>query len=206
MDSREQIIVQAMHLFMRYGVRSVTMDDLAGSMGISKKTLYQFVKNKEDLLDGLLDHMHCKDTNELAGIIAASKDAIDALLNVAKMVSQKLELISPVTIYDLKKYYPRQWAKIDDYERKQIYSFTLENLERGKREGLYREDIDTDFIARLHVGQSMMVTDESIFPSDQYTKTRLMFSLMHHYIMGISTEKGRTVLSQRMQELLKNKI
>lgn len=195
-----------MHLFMRYGVRSVTMDDLAGSMGISKKTLYQFVKNKEDLLDGLLDHMHCKDTNELAGIIAASKDAIDALLNVAKMVSQKLELISPVTIYDLKKYYPRQWAKIDDYERKQIYSFTLENLERGKREGLYREDIDTDFIARLHVGQSMMVTDESIFPSDQYTKTRLMFSLMHHYIMGISTEKGRTVLSQRMQELLKNKI
>jgi len=195
-----------MHLFMRYGVKSVTMDDLAGSMGISKKTLYQFVKNKEDLLDGLLDYMHCKDTSEMERIIAASEDAIDALLNVANLVSQKLELISPVTIYDMKKYYPRQWSKIDEYERKQIYSFTLQNLDRGRREGLYREDLDLDFVARLHVGQAMMMTDEAVFPSEKYPKSRLMFSLMNHYIMGISTEKGRAILSERMQEILKNKI
>jgi len=200
MDTRVLILEQSMKLFMKYGIKSVTMDDIASTMGISKKTLYLHVRNKEDLLFQVLEYRHSAEVLNTDCILVDSKDAIDALLKIAKQASERLNEISPTTIYDLKKYHPAVWAALDKKESHHVLELMHENLERGKREGLYRADIDNDFIARLNVGQVMMIMDENVFPSSKYPKSRLLLTLMIHHIRSISSPKGRLVLQERLKE------
>jgi len=200
MDNRVHILEQSMKLFMKFGIKSVTMDDLARSMGISKKTLYQYVENKEDLLLQILEYRHCQEVMNTECLLEKSSDAIDSLLKVARLAALKLDEISPATIYDMKKYYPKVWEMVDKKESEQVFQLMHANLEQGKTEGLYRADIDNDFIARLNVGQVMMIMDESVFPSNKYPKSRLLLTLIIHHIRGISSPKGRQVLQERLKE------
>ena len=149
------------------------MDDIARAQGMSKKTLYQHVANKEELIH-LIIQKHIEEEKAFClAIQKDSKDSISEMFAMAKHVLEMLSTMSSTTVYDLQKYYTNSWNLIEEFESDFIYKVIKNNLERGVAEKLYRSDIDTDIIAKLYVGKSATVTDESTFPRDQYKKDEL---------------------------------
>lgn len=159
MDQRQQSILEgAIKLFKQYGLRSVSMDDVAGSLGMSKKTLYQFVENKDDLITRSLDYLIQKTT-----IVEIEKNenlnAIDVLLEISRIVRAETVEINPVVKFDLYKYYPAIYNSTLSKKREMIYHDLLANYKKGVYQGLYRGDIDIDLVAKLYIKNLMEMHD-----------------------------------------------
>lgn len=159
MDQRQQSILEgAIKLFKQYGLRSVSMDDVAGSLGMSKKTLYQFVENKDDLITRSLDYLIQKTT-----IVEIEKNenlnAIDVLLEISRIVRAETVEINPVVKFDLYKYYPAIYYSTLSKKREMIYHDLLANYKKGVHQGLYRGDIDIDLVAKLYIKNLMEMHD-----------------------------------------------
>ncbi|MEM8907001.1 MAG: TetR/AcrR family transcriptional regulator [Bacteroidota bacterium] len=196
MELRQIMLNKVAELFMRYGIKSVSMDDISRTLGISKKTLYQYVDNKADLLQQTFQQHIDEDIQTMERIVAESTDAIDELLNIAKYVTQSLRELSPNTLYDLQKYYQEVWQMIEGLHQKHIYSLILVNLERGIRESLYRDDLTPDIIARIYMGCNSIMVDEAIFPLRKYSMEQLYLEYMRYHIYGIASKKGLRLLEK----------
>lgn len=195
-DQEIRVLTQARDMFMRYGIRSITMDDIARELGISKKTLYQHVDNKADLIDRIVDmHIH----NEkacLSTITRDSQDAIDHLLSIARYVLTMLRGMQPTTMFDLKKYYHAAWEKMDQFHLGHVSAIIRRNIENGVREGLYRENLNADIISKLYVGKTMLLNDEEMFPVNDYNREALFVEYINYHLRGILSEKGLKKLKQ----------
>lgn len=180
---------------MRYGIKSVTMDDIAREMGISKKTLYQYVENKSDLIGQIFQEKIKNEKQCMADIREAATDAVDEILRIARYVIQELRQMSPTVMYDLRKYYRDTWRQMEALHQRHIYQLIRENLERGQAEGLYRENIDVDIIAKLYVAKTPLVVDEDIFPTREYNVEKLFEEYMMYHIHGIASAEGLALLA-----------
>lgn len=200
MELKERIVQRAEELFMRYGIRSVTMDDLARDLGISKKTLYQFVENKVDLIEQIMELHIYEEHSSIDHISKQAADAIEAILNIAQYVTDKIRCISPTIIYDLKKYYKECWDKMEGLHRDFVYSRIRTNLQQGIAQGLYRTDLNIDIVAKLFVGKTTLVTDEELFPLEEYDQETLFREYMNLHIHGIASPKGLQLLELYQQK------
>jgi len=190
MDTKKQILTKSESLFMRYGIKSVTMDDIARELGISKKTLYQFVENKADLIQKIFNEYIKCEKAEMDEIFIASANAIEEILNIGKYVIQQLRELAPTVMYDLQKYYRESWKLMQSLHQQDVYQVIKANLERGIKEGLYREDLDPDIIAKLYVGKTSLLVDEALFPLKHYDKGCLFKEYIKYHIQGIASPKG----------------
>jgi TetR/AcrR family transcriptional regulator, cholesterol catabolism regulator len=196
METRERILTHANQLFMKYGARSVTLDDVARDLGISKKTIYQYFENKEDIVcEVTRNHMRAEEEagNRIAGI---SENALDELARFIQHTIQSLKTISPQLIFETQKYYPQAWQIFHDHKNDYILSKVRENLERGIREGLYRADIHVEIVARMRVAQIEMSLDPALFPPDQFDFVEIQLQMIELYMFGVMTKKGRAYLSE----------
>ena len=175
---------------MRFGIKSVTMDDIARELGISKKTLYQHVDNKTDLLDRIIDQHIATEKECIQQITAESRDAIDEQLSIARYVLTILRQMRPTTMFDMKKYYRDCWRKMDEFHLGYVYKVIRTNIERGIAEGWYRDNVSADVIAKLYVGKTMLLTDEEMFPAHSYDRDSLFLEYIHYHLRGILSEKG----------------
>ncbi|MCR9290316.1 MAG: TetR/AcrR family transcriptional regulator [Bacteroidetes bacterium] len=196
MELKQQILFKAMEMFMRYGIKSITMDDLSRKLGISKKTLYRFVDNKGDLINKIFEIETAKEKEMVTKITNESKDAIDEILGIAKLVIQQLREYSPTLIYDLQKYYRESWMKIEAYHSEYVYGIIKTNLERGIKEGYYRENLNADIIAKLYVEQTLSVVNEDTFPLKEYNREKLYKAFINYHIHGIASPSGIKLLEQ----------
>jgi AcrR family transcriptional regulator len=205
-DIKNTILQKALLLFFRYGLKSVTMDDIARELAISKKTLYQFFENKNDLLTQIMEIENEKDATITCQIIHKSSDALDELLGHAQhAIGELSKLMSSSTmIYDFQKYYREIWSKFENEMNNRIYEGTKNNIERGIREGLYRADVDADIIAKLYVSKMMCFVDEDMFPSKKYDKVKLFKQYLIYHIHGIATAKGLKKLEERINAFVKS--
>ena len=136
----KDIIIKAGELFVKYGIKSMTMDDIAREMGVSKKTLYQFVENKKDLVKKVMSlHIH-NQQDCICEMHSAEGNAIDKLMEIGAFVNQHMRSLHPSVIFDLKKYHPEAWGYLNKHKEEFIYTTIKSNLEEGMSEGLYRED------------------------------------------------------------------
>lgn len=185
-------------LFMRYGIKSITMDDVARELGISKKTLYQFVDSKDDLVNRMLER-HIEEEKEQCGQLnLRAANAVEEMFLVIETNNQQLAQMKANIVYDLQKYHRDAWEKIQAFQQGFLYKIVCENLERGVREGVYRADFDVDIVARLHIAQSFQLFDEDIFPQNAYSKERLFREFLMHYLYGIVSEKGLQLLKAKL--------
>src|SRR4051812_40500774 len=151
MEPQERIVGKAHELFMRYGIRSVSMDEVANQLGMSKKTIYQFYADKDALVEDVIDielnanQVECRQRN------AGSENPVHEVFLAMDMVMGMLTTMNPALIFDLEKYHPKAFKKYSDYKNKFLYEVIRENIENGKREGLYREDIQTDVMTRFRL-------------------------------------------------------
>jgi len=191
MDMNKSIILEKVHeLFMKYGLKSVSMDDISRTLGISKKTLYQAVENKRDLIKEVFQKHINDEEAAINEIVASSKDAVDEIIGIARYVTGLLREISPTTLYDMQKYYGDIWGMMETLHQGHIYETIKTNLDRGIFEGLYRKNLNTDIIAKLYVGKTMLIVDEDIFPLKDYNKEKLYLEYVYYHLHGIALPRG----------------
>ena len=185
-------------MFFRLGIKSITMDDVAQELGISKKTLYQFVENKDDLVAKVMDRHLDTQCREDEVIHAQSSDAIDELVRVIQQIMSDLQQMKPNVIRDLQKYHRSTWEKIQHFQRDYIFNIALKNLEWGRAEGLYRDNFNVEVTAKFYIATSMTVFDEALFPKPQYSFDQLFKEHITNYLYSIVSDKGRELLKIKL--------
>ncbi len=202
MEVKERIIEQSMLLFLRYGIKSITMDDIARELGMSKKTLYQYVDNKADLIEKIIRQHIYNEKMALTAIRKLTKDAIEEMLMIAKHVIQLLRQTPPSMAFDLQKHYRPCWNLMEKFSHKHIYNVIKENIENGIKQGIYRDDIDADIVAKLYVAKTSLVVDEELFPLSEYNKETLFKEYIDYHIHGIASPKGLKLLEKHTKNQL----
>ena len=201
-ESREQqqLLLKARDLFMRIGIRSVSMDDIARELGISKKTLYQLVENKEGLVEQVLEADTCRDLETLNRNREESADAIDEFLRNSRYFIRQMREMSPTAMHDLRKYYPELFHNQIKAHQHEFHRGVAANLERGMREGLYREDLDAEVIANLYVGMTMMVIDRGVFPAQERPLSEILLQQSTYHFNGVVNAVGRDRLEHYLKQ------
>jgi AcrR family transcriptional regulator len=198
-----RILNTAGEKFMRYGIRSVSMDDIASDLGMSKKTLYEHFRTKRKLVEEVSVRFIEMDKQAMLEIREKASDALDEMVRIARYVSETLQHVPQTTLHDLKKYYQGCWHHFDQFHKDFIYQTIYENIERGIAEGVYRADINADIMARLYIGKSILITDQDLFPLNKYPTAVLFKQFIMYHIYGLASAKG---LKQLNKYLVKQKI
>ena len=195
---KESIVNKAADLFLNLGFKSVTMDDIATSMGISKKTIYVHFSNKSELVDAVSFYLFDSICDGIDTICDKSANPIEELYDIKMFVMHHLknEKVSPQ--YQLKKYYPQTYSRLHQAQFKKMHESVSESLQKGIDMELFRANIDVDFIARMYFNGMTGIKDESIFPVSKYNnKEYLMESYLEYHLRAIVTEeKGMNILQQ----------
>lgn len=185
-------------LFLRFGIKSITMDEVAADLGISKKTLYQFVESKDDLVMKVLESHIAKGTSKCYSMTAMAPNAIEEILILLDSNSQELAQMKTNIVYDLQKYHREAWEMMRKFQHDFVFKVIRENLLRGRKEGMYREDFDVDIVAKLHLATSFNLFDPHLFPDGVVSKVTLFKEYMMHYLHGIVSPKGLTYLKKKL--------
>lgn len=198
-DRLQRILDETARIFWKLGIKSVTMDDVATRLGISKKTLYQYVSDKNDLVDRVLKHLSTCYKCDI-DMVRARKDqnAIDELYAVTTTVAGQLQGIHPSIHFDLEKYHPEAFRNMREGKRREILECQVENMERGIREGLYREDLNIPMIATIYIARFDMVFDGALFPPDKFSMNDLHWEIFRYHVRGIASKKGLDYLEKKL--------
>lgn len=199
-EIKNKLIQTADEMFMRLGIKSVSMDDIARELGVSKKTVYQFVENKRELVNLVMEEDACKDIAVIKENHEQSKDAIDEFLCNSRYFIRQMREISPATLRDLQKYYPDIWKEQLQAHHAEFTKSIAANLERGMEEGLYRDDLDSEIIANLYTGMMMMIIDTSVFPAQERTLSQIISQHSKYHFNGIVNQFGRDRLEEYLRQ------
>jgi AcrR family transcriptional regulator len=195
-EELKTILGKVRALYRKYGIRSVTMDDVAHELGISKKTLYQYVHDKDDLVNQVIDMEIRERKSRMETSCADICNAIEQLFEIGRCISFMLKDYSPVSEYDLRKYYPDLYIKVRDLRRSHIMHFIQSNLIKGKEEGIYREDLNVDIISRLSVANIDSMIDSEVISITEFIEPRFYHEYFVYHIRGISNGKGIEILER----------
>jgi AcrR family transcriptional regulator len=200
MEVKERILEKAGDLFMRYGIRSITMDEIAAQLGISKKTIYQFFTDKDEMVTAVIDLEVQKNEMECVQFRKQSNDAVHQIFLALESMEEMLQAMNPQILYDLEKHHPRSFKKIRDYKYQFLYREITDNLRWGIEEGLYRPEINVDILSKIRIEMAFMPFNPDIFPHTRYKITELSFELANHFLFGITTIKGRQLTEKYITE------
>ncbi|WP_266361945.1 TetR/AcrR family transcriptional regulator [Tellurirhabdus rosea] len=201
MEVKERIIKETEALFWKYGVRSITMDDIARQIGISKKTIYQHFTDKDDIVFQVMHYRMELDRKNADCQMAEIENPIEEMLMVSEMMRTQLATMNPSLIIDVQRHYPRAWQVFTDFKEKFVLEQIRENLRRGVAQGLYLASVDIEIMSRLRIELVQLGFNELIFPvSRSRTLADVQIQLLHHFIRGILTEKGISIYNQYLTE------
>ena len=191
MDQKELHIIDQVHqLYQKYGIKSVTMDDVSTHMAISKKTLYKYVSDKSDLVNKVVNYELGKRKALFSKIFSKSMNAIEELIEVNKTINEFIINYNCSMEYDLQKYYPEIFMKIKKIRRENMYSAIINNLKKGKKEGLYRAELNEEIITKLHVFRIENSAGNDQFSLDEITSSEFINEVFSYHIRGIANKTG----------------
>ena len=196
MSQTERIILGAEELFLKAGIKSVTMDDIARHLGMSKKTIYQFFKDKNELVIGLVRKKIQEDEEQMEEILNKSSNVIEGMINMMKCSEEIFSRINPVVIHDLQKYHPDAWKQFQNFKSGVIVQTLEELLKKGIEQGYIRAEIDVKIIARMRMGQVEMGFDTAIFPQSEFNVWKVQQQFLEHFNYGICTLEGYKLLNE----------
>ncbi|MFW6043744.1 MAG: TetR/AcrR family transcriptional regulator [Marinilabiliaceae bacterium] len=201
-EKKLSIIEKALELFRLYGIRSVTMKDLADESGISKKTLYRYWSNKNELVSEVMEQATDEIRQKLDKEPADEINAIEEFFFRRQEVLKQLSRQNTAIAFDLKKYYPDTFQKVKENRRKILYQAHKLNLNKGIKQGLYRADLDTDFISKLMTGGHVYTFDRlyGIFAEEELLSEEFRQNLFNYHFRGICTEKGLKIFKKLISQ------
>ena len=196
MDELQKILEAAENLFRKYGIRSVTMSDIAAQLGISKKTLYLHIENKHELIEKIMALYISSERQMCNKIGITAIDALDEMLKISMQVQHNIENMNPSLLFDLRKYHYPIWQQFEAFRNDFILNLMRNNIDKGKAEGIYRNDLNSDIISRIHIGCIHIFTDDELLPPDQFPRPVVHKQFVMYHLHGIVTEKGRLLMEK----------
>ncbi len=185
---------------MRYGIRSINMDEIASSLGISKKTIYQFFKDKEELIFAVIERETAENEKECVQFQTQASDAVQEIFLAVENLEELLRSMHPQAVSDLEKYHPRAYQKIREFKYQFLLEAMVGNLRRGIEEGVYRSDLQKDIVARSRIEASFLVFNADVFPHSRYSMADVSFELAILFLHGVATDKGRKLIEKYTKE------
>lgn len=199
---RERILELAGEQFTRFGVRTVTMEDIARLAGISKKTVYLEFKDKKDLVREAFKSILEKDKKRLQFIVDSGDRIIEHLVQSSQTMRDRLEHMNPIAILEIQKYFPEAWAEFESFKKDFVLQDLFNVLERGKDLGYFRPEIDSMILAQLRVSQISSAFESGIQGKTGQEIMNMQLEMMDHFLHGIFTEKGRLAYQHQKETTL----
>lgn len=196
MPVRARILETASRMFRTYGIKSVTMFDISRECGVSKKTVYEHFKDKEELVQDGVRFLLKRHEQHLEDFRQHSANAIEELLKEVEYIEQVGNTINPVMLFEMQKYLPDIWKDVEVFKQERLLQAITANLERGMREGLYRKDLKLNIMARMRLLQLDMAFEPSQFSVVQFNMHEVMKEIATHFILGVITMKGRKLAAE----------
>lgn len=193
-------------VFMRFGIKSVTMDDMARQLGVSKKTLYKYVSDKRDLVNKTFEKFLEDDKCMVNDISERNLNAIDEVFEISEKIMGNIKEVHPSIFFDLQKYYPEAWNIFQQHKHSFVYECVESNLKKGIAEGLYRDNMRCDIIAKAYVTQIHDIFDPELYTPSEYSYTELYMEIFRYHIRGIASPKGIEYLKEKVKREQSNHI
>jgi AcrR family transcriptional regulator len=197
---REKIVNKASEMFITLGFKSVTMDDIAGELGISKKTIYTHFKNKTDLVKEVTSVLFEFITHGIDCICELDNNPIEELYEIKKFVMMHLKNENSSPQYQLQKYYPEIFHTLKNQQFEMMQECTVRNLKKGVEQGLYRNNLNIEFVSRIYFIGVNGIKDDELFPARNFPKAQLMEEYLEYHLRGIVTKKGQLTLNKFINE------
>ena len=198
---RQEIIEKVRSLYKTYGIKSVTMDDVAHHLAISKKTLYQFFHDKDELVKSVVECDFDKKSLNMK-LDLPNLNAIEEVVQYYKMQINMIKDHKPSFIYDLKKYYPEIFANIQKRMRERIMNNTRSNIAKGINEGLYRKNIDVEIIAKLNLMRIEGIMSGEFFTHEEMISEKLMSEIYIYHMYAIVNDAGRELFEKHLNDMI----
>lgn len=205
-EVKDRILKGAEELFRRYGVRSITMDEIARHLGISKKTIYQYFSDKDDVVCSVtLAHLqiHHKEFEQVA---EESKNSVEELVRLSLCLKENLKDMNAAVLFDLQRYHQKAWSMWIDFKRKVIKESVVRNLKKGIVDGYFRKEIDPEILSIMRLEMIQMGFDDQLFPRDRYSLAEVQLNLLEHFIHGLLTDKGRKLYNKYKETITEHSI
>lgn len=197
MDVKEYLIEEADRLFCQYGFKSVTMDDIAKHVGMSKKTIYQHFKDKDELVNILIKEKLNSQDHAMKEASINAENAVHEIFYAIENMSNLLNSVNPKLFYDLQKYHPTAWVYFKNFKEKTLTERIRQNLKRGVAEGYYRAEIEVDILTQMRLDQiNLIFNQHDNYTNNQYNIAQVMITLTAHFLYGISNLKGLELIKQ----------
>ena len=187
----EKIIEGCDKLFRKFGIKSLSMDDIARELGISKKTLYIYFTDKNDLVYKTFTKLLTNKELQCKCIKEETLNAIEEILMISRNISQEMKGINPAVFYDLRKYHPESWQLFEKHSQTFVFTQIKDNLEKGQAEGFYRVDLNSGIIAQLYISLIHTITNPELFSNLDYDFSAVYQQLIKYHLHGISTKLGQ---------------
>ena len=202
MEARERILQQAETMFLRNGIKGVSMDDIAVTLSMSKKTLYKAFANKDGIVQAAMSSHLSKVRADGTRIGSGAVNAVQKMVLFARWADAQFNEVHPSIVHDLRKFHPVTWAWFQEHQYTFLLAQLIHNLRRGIREGVFRPNFDVGILARLHLGQVERVFNPELYPPDQFSAVRIHQSLDEHFLLGIATPRGQQLFAEYQQRPL----
>jgi|SaaInl74LU_5_DNA_1037368.scaffolds.fasta_scaffold00220_8 TetR/AcrR family transcriptional regulator, cholesterol catabolism regulator len=198
-EKRLEIIERASSVYMKYGVKSVTMDDLARELGISKKTIYKYFDDKSELVRSIVEMKTQMDKALCLNSTEHALNAIDQLLGISKLIVEHVGNVNPSVFFDLKKYHPDAWQIMEEHRWDFVLNMIIKNVEKGVEENLYRQNINPEIVGRMYVASIDNIFNPDIFPWPQFTFQAVYTEMIRFHIKGLVNADGLQYLTQKTE-------
>jgi len=199
-NEKKNIIEKISKLYHRFGIKSITMDDIAKELYISKKTLYKYFNDKAEIVEKVVDCIIADVNNYLVNIEIKKLNAIEELLWINNQIVKSISNFNPTMNYDLKKYYPHLYQKLNDVKRNSLYNYIVQNIEKGKKEGLYRKNLNNEIIAKLYVFRVEQMFESDSFSSEELNNPDFFNEIFIYHLRGIANDEGIKYLNNKLNE------
>ena len=196
MEIKDRILRTAQELFFKYGIRSISMDDIAKQLSISKKTIYQSYKDKDEIVHRLIQEKCMNDLKYFEGIHKVSENVIEEMFNIMKYLGKIINEMNPGMFYDLQKYHSDTWKLFKEFREEHIVKMVEEMLMRGIKQGYIRPDIHSKILARMRMAQVEMGFNPEIFSPDKFKILDVQLAMLEHFLYGICTLKGHKLINK----------
>ena len=198
---RSILLGTTLNLYSRYGIRSVTMDDISRELGMSKKTIYQLVQHKQDLVRRVMEYEDSESDQIMNQFPKSGINAIDQLIEVNSLMHATRTKHNPTFYYDLRKYHPEIFKVWIGKKRNRMYSLLIQNMIQGKEEGLYRKDLNHHIIARLYLARMEMFNSTDVLEENELKSLDFFREILIYHIHGICNSRGLEYFSLNKEQL-----
>ncbi len=205
-DNKQRIQKGAHDLVMQYGIRSVSMDDIAAKLGMSKKTIYQYFKDKDELVEAVVDEVIATNQYACKEDIDRSENAVHEIFLVMEMMAEMFKTMNPSILHDMQKYHPVAFSKFKKHKNEFLYNVCTQNLQRGVREELYRPEIALDILCRYRVETMFIPFNPEFQQSLKHSLAKIEEEILMHFLYGLVSQKGYKLIIKYREQKTKQTI